>query len=218
MKFPFDVLPDAEFDVAGFGTNAVDYLIRLPAYPEFDSKVEISSYERQSGGEVASTLAGLARLGCRTAYAGRFGSDEAGTFGIESLVREGVDTSYVTRADCVTQVGFILIDDSTGERTVLWHRDERLGYSASDAPLALVRRARILHMTPHDTGACIAMASAAKDAGVIVSLDADNVFAETAQLLPLVDILAATTGFVEEMTGTNDTRQGRSNDGLVERR
>src|SRR4051794_26721720 len=116
MKFPFDLLPETEFDIAGFGTNAVDYLIRLPAYPEFDSKVEISSYERKAGGEVASTLAGLARLGCHTAYAGRFGSDEAGTFGIESLAAEGVDISYATRAECATQVGFILIDESTGER------------------------------------------------------------------------------------------------------
>ena len=210
MKFPFDLLPNAEFEVAGFGTNAVDYLIRVPAYPQFDSKLEISSYDRQAGGEVASTLVGLTRLGCRTAYAGRYGSDEAGTFGIESLDGEGVDTSYVTRADCATQVGFIVIDESTGERTVLWHRDERLGYSAVDAPLGLVGQTRILHMTPHDTAACIAMASAAREAGVIVSLDADNVFTDTDRLLPLVDILAATTGFVEKVTRTNDTRQGLS--------
>jgi sulfofructose kinase len=215
MKFPFDLLTDTEFDVAGFGTNAVDYLIRLPAYPEFDSKVEISSYERKAGGEVASTLAGLARLGCRTAYAGRFGSDEAGKFGIDSLAADGVDTSYATRAECATQVGFILIDESTGERTVLWHRDERLGYTASEAPLALVRRARILHMTPHDTAACIAMAAAARETGVIVSLDADNVFDGTVELLPLVDILAATSSFVEKVTRTSDIRQGLS--ALVDR-
>jgi sugar/nucleoside kinase (ribokinase family) len=80
----------------------------------------------------------------------------------------------------------------------------------SEAPLEAGRRTRILHMTPHDTAACIAMASAAREAGVIVSLDADNVFTDTNKLLPLVDILAATTGFVEKFTRTNDTRQGLS--------
>ena len=49
---------------------------------------------------------------------------------------------------------------------MLWHRDERLGYSAADAPIGLVGRTRILHMTPHDTAACIAMASAAREAGL----------------------------------------------------
>lgn len=210
MEFPFDLLPNAEFDVAGFGTNAVDYLIRVREYPQFNSKVQISSYDRQAGGEVASTLVGLARLGCRTAYAGRFGSDEAGTFGIEALASEGVDISYATRADCATQVGFILIDESTGERTVLWHRDERLGYSAPEAPLILAGRSKILHMTAHDTEACTAMAAEAREAGVIVSLDADNIFGGTDRLLPLIDILAATTEFVEKIVGTTDMRQGLS--------
>lgn len=207
MKFPFDLLPSADFDVAGFGTNAVDYLIRLPVYPQYDSKVEISAYSREAGGEVASTLAGLQRLGLRTAYAGRFGSDESGTFGLESLANEGVDISFVERAECPSQVGFILIDESTGERTVLWHRDHRLGYPAADAPLALADRAKILHMTAHDTAACIAMANRARSSGVIVSLDIDKVFDGTDELFPRVDILIATSEFAEKMTSSSDARR-----------
>lgn len=46
MQFPFQLLPQADFDVIGFGTNAVDHLIRVPAYPAFDSKVELTGYTK----------------------------------------------------------------------------------------------------------------------------------------------------------------------------
>lgn len=81
MKFPFQLLPDNDFDVIGFGTNAVDYLIQVHEYPAFDSKMELVDYTQAAGGEAASRMAGLQRLGYRTAYAGRFGDDPAERWG-----------------------------------------------------------------------------------------------------------------------------------------
>jgi len=57
----------------------------VPAYPAFDSKVELTGYTKDAGGEVASTLVGLQRLGSKTTYAGRFGSDAEGEFGLKTL-------------------------------------------------------------------------------------------------------------------------------------
>jgi sugar/nucleoside kinase (ribokinase family) len=202
MQFPFQLRSDVEFDVVGFGTNAVDYLIRVPEFPRYDTKIEISGYSRQAGGEIASTMAGLQRLGLRTAYAGRFGDDELGESGRSSLLEEGVDLHYAeTAAGTSTQVGFIIIDDTTGERTVLWQRETGLAYSADDAPIAAAARGKVLHMTPHDTDACIAMAKAARAAGVIVSLDIDNNFPSVGKLLPLVDIFSAAPRLVTQLTG-----------------
>ena len=207
MQFPFDLRSEARFDVVGFGTNAVDYLIRVPEYPAFDSKLEISGYSREPGGEVASTLVGLQRLGLTTAYAGRFGGDEAGEFGRRSLVAEGVDISNSEVVDgASTQVGFIIIDDRSGERTVLWQRDAALAYSLSDAPIDAATAGRVLHMTPHDAAACIAMARAAKGCGAIVSLDIDKVFEGIDNLVPLVDVLTAAPAFVEAATGKKGDR------------
>jgi sugar/nucleoside kinase (ribokinase family) len=155
-------------------------------------------------------MVGLERLGFHTAYAGRFGSDEAGKFVLQSLAEEGVDISYAEQAECPTQVGFIVIDESTGERTVLWHRDDRLAYSAADAPLAMVRRARILHMTGHDTAACIAMAREAKKTGVVVSADIDYAFDGIDELLPLVDLLTVANAFLEKLTGSDNAKQALS--------
>jgi sugar/nucleoside kinase (ribokinase family) len=169
MNFPFDIPSGREFDVAGFGTNAVDFLIRVPRYPEFDSKVELEDYSQLAGGEIASAMVGLRRLGLRTCYAGRFGTDAAGDFGLQTLRDEGVDVSLAEQIDgATTQIAFIIIDAATGERTVIWKRDAKLSYSAEEAPIGIVRRASVLHCTPHDAQACIRLAEEAKRAGTIV--------------------------------------------------
>src|SRR5215218_2585219 len=93
MKFPFALAENKEFDAVGFGTNAVDFLIVTPEYPPFNSKIELVDYVQLAGGEIASTMVGLKRLGLKTAYVGRFGKDAAGDFGLQTLVQEGVETA-----------------------------------------------------------------------------------------------------------------------------
>src|SRR5688500_10196569 len=110
MNFPFTLKKDTEFDVVGFGTNAVDYLIQVPSYRAFNSKIELPAYQQAAGGELATSMAGLQRLGLRTSYVGRFGSDAAGEIGIDSLTREGVDLRYAETIDgAQTQIAFIVI-------------------------------------------------------------------------------------------------------------
>lgn len=209
MKFPFKLLENKRFDVVGFGTNAVDYLIQVPEYPSFNSKVELDDYVQAPGGEVASTIAGLQRLGLATAYAGRFGDDAAGDLGYSSLEDEGVDLVFSERIKGArTQIAFIVIDTRNGERTVIWKRDEKLKYSKAEAPLEAATKARVVHMTPHDTAACIEMARAARSAGAIVSIDIDRRFDGIEDLLPLVDILVASSDIPAMLTGIPDA--GRS--------
>jgi sulfofructose kinase len=207
MRFPFKISNSKAYDAIGFGTNAVDHLIRVPKFPEFGTKVELNEYSVTAGGEVASTLVGLSRLGARTAYAGRFGSDREGEIGLASLEQEGVNTEH---ADVVkgarTQVAFILVDESTGERTIVWHRDEKLAYASQDAPIQAAGRGRLIHVTAHDVGACIRMAMVARRASAVVSLDIDKVFDGVDDLLPLVDICITSAEFPEKLTGVADQK------------
>src|SRR5687767_8978751 len=189
MKFPLELKPSNDFDVVGFGTNAVDHLISVPRYPAFNSKVELTDHVQEAGGEIASAMVGLKRLGMSAAYAGRFGGDREGETGLRSLVDEGVDVTYAeTVAAARTQIAFILVDETNGERTIIWRRDSRLAYSAAGAPVEAAGRCRILHMTPHDGAASAAMARSARAAGAIVSVDIDNIFEDIDELLPLVDV------------------------------
>jgi sulfofructose kinase len=208
MKFPFQLIGTREFDAVGFGTNAIDYLIRVPEYPSFNSKMELSQYTIAAGGEIASSMVGLSRLGLKTAYAGRFGDDHPAEIGAKSLIAEGVDIVHAEVIENArTQVAFIVIDERNGERTILWQRDGRLSYTADEAPIAAVTRGRVLHMTPHDTSACIRMASAAKKAGVIVSLDVDNAFEGIQELLPLTNVCIASSEFPQKLNGISDNKK-----------
>lgn len=207
MNFPFTLASDKTFDVVGFGTNAVDYLIEVPAYPEFNSKIRLTDYSQAAGGEVATTMAGLQRLGLKTCYVGRFGDDASGDVGFDSLKTEGVDLSFAERIpDCRTQIAFIVIDVRNGERTVIWDRDQKLSYAAADAPVKAAADCRVLHLTPHDTEACVRIATEARRNGAIVSSDIDRRFDGIEELLPLVDILLASTDFLPAMTGEDDHR------------
>src|SRR5215213_8466111 len=99
MQFPFKLTENKEFDVVGFGTNAVDYLIIVPEYPAFNSKTELEDYVQAAGGEIATTAVGLRRLGLKTAYIGRFGDDAEGNFGLRSLRDEGVNVQYAEQIE-----------------------------------------------------------------------------------------------------------------------
>ncbi|MDQ3322753.1 MAG: carbohydrate kinase family protein [Acidobacteriota bacterium] len=208
MQFPFKLVANKEFDVVGFGTNAVDYLIVVPEYPNFNSKIRLSEYVRAAGGEAATTMVGLQRLGLKTMYVGRFGSDLEGDFGLQTLRDENVDTRFAERIeDAKTQIGFIIIDRRNGERTVIWERDNLLAYTKRDAPARAAALGKVLHFTPHDAEACMQMAKAAKAADTVVSIDIDNIFAGVERLLPHVDIFISSAEFPEKLVGVRDRKE-----------
>lgn len=207
MQFPFQLSSDFHFDAAGFGTNAVDFLIVVPEYPEFDSKIRLTEYIQSAGGVTASTMVGIQRLGMKTVYAGRYGDDAAGAFGLKTLRDEGVNTDFCqVIKGATTQIAFILIDERTGERTVIWDRSDSLSYKPDEAPLAAAALAKVLHTDAHDPIACASLARSAKEAGVIVSVDADNVYEGLEELLPFVDVLISSSEFPHKLTGIEDEK------------
>ena len=207
MRFPFTLPDNKPFDAVGFGLNAVDHLIVVPEYPAFDAKVRLLEHRQAAGGQTASAMVALQRLGLKTAYAGRFGSDPEGKFGLEAIRKEGVDVEHVEVVEGArNQIAFIIIDQRNGERTIIWDRDERLAYSADEAPVALASRGRVLHLDAHDPPACTRMAQAARDQGVIVSADIDNIYDGLPELLPLIDVLITSREFPHRLTGIADER------------
>jgi len=198
---------DKQFDAVGFGLNAVDHLIVVPEYPVFDTKVRFLEHRQTAGGQTATAMVALQRLGLKTAYAGRFGSDAEGQFGLASVKDEGVDVEFVEVIEGArTQLAFIIVDARAGERTIIWDRDERLAYKPDDAPIALASRGRVLHLDAHDPPACARMARAARDSGAIVSADIDNIYEGLPELLPLIDILIVSKEFPHRVTGISDER------------
>ena len=207
MRIPVQLPEKKEFDCVGFGLNAVDHLIVVPEYPAFDAKIRFTEYEKSAGGQTASAMTALQRLGLKTAYAGRFGSDEDGRFGLRAIQYEGVNLDYAETIDGAdNQVAFIIIDARSGERTIVWDRDERLSYRPDEAPVELASRGCILHIDAHDPPACAVMARVAHQSGAIVTADIDNLYEGLPELLPLIDVLITSSAFPPRMTGISDAR------------
>lgn len=207
MRFPFSLPTNKRFDAVGFGLNAVDHLIVVPEYPAFDTKIRLQEHKQAAGGQTATAMVALQRLGLKTAYAGRFGSDPEGKFGFEAIHEEGVDLEHAEMVEGArNQIAFIIVDQRNGERTIIWDRDERLAYTADEAPVTFASLGRVLHLDAHDPPACVRMAHAARAEGVIVSADIDNIYDGLPELLPLIDVLISSREFPHRLTGIADER------------
>jgi len=194
----------ARVDVVGVGLNATDTLIRVPHFPSFDSKVEYVEAEVRAGGQVASAVVACQRWGLRTRYVGKVGDDWAGRFQREEFAREGVEAHLLEVPGCASQSAFILIDQATGERTILWKRDARLALRPSELRREWIVRARLLHVDGHDTLAAATAAGWARAAGLPIAADVDNLYPGVEALLESVDYLMASRGFPERLTGEPD--------------
>jgi sulfofructose kinase len=207
MHFPLTPPPDKSFDAVGFGLNAVDHLIVVPEYPAFDTKMRLLEHQQSAGGQTATAMVALRRLGLKTAYAGRFGSDPEGKFGLQTLKDDDVNVDFAEVVEGArNQVAFITIDARSGERTIVWDRDERLAYKREEAPVEFGPLGKVLHLDAHDPPACVRVAQAARETGTIVSADIDNVYHGLPELLPLIDILIGSKEFPGRVTGIADER------------
>jgi len=184
------------FDVVGIGLNAIDYLVALPRFPVPGEKLRISAFTRGGGGQVATALVALSRWGCRCKYVGNVGDDEHGRLSSLLLSREGVDLGHLrTVPGASSQFAVILVEEKTGERTILWDRDSQIRVSTEGLPLDDIRRARALLLDGHDVPPAIAAARTARTAGVPVVLDAEKVQEGTEELLSLCDHIVAAGHF-----------------------
>ena len=207
MRFPLTLPTNRHFDAVGFGLNAVDHLIVVPKYPAFDTKTRLLEHKLSAGGQTATAMVSLQRLGFKTAYAGRFGSDPEGHFGLRTLKDEGVNVEHAEMVEgSATQIAFITIEESTGERTIVWDRDDKLAYKPGEAPRNFGSQGRVLHLDAHDPAACVVVARDAKEARTIISADIDNIYEGLSELLPYIDILLGSKEFPHRVTGISDAR------------
>jgi sugar/nucleoside kinase (ribokinase family) len=193
------------FDVVGLGQNSVDLLAVLNSFPRSNTKHRIEKFARLPGGQVASAMVCCARLGWRARYVGRFGSDEIGALGLASLTSEGVDVSATQQVDSPTRFAMVLVDARTGDRTVLWDRDPRLVIRPGDIGQDVWASARALHVDCEDIPAATEAARIARSNGALTVIDVEAVLPGVPALLRHIDIIVASEGLPEKLTGHHDT-------------
>jgi sulfofructose kinase len=196
---------DKPFEVVGMGLNSVDFLCVVPEFPTSNSKIEMLRFSKQGGGQVATAMVALSRWGIRTKYIGKVGDDEWGAFSLKSLRQEGVDVSSVMIEPSATnQFAVIIVDGPSGERTILWNRDERLMYRERELRKEEICSGKLLHLDGHDIHAAIQSARWAKEEGIPTIVDLDKVEPLTSELIKEIDFVMTSSRFPSLFTGISD--------------
>jgi sulfofructose kinase len=194
-------------DLVGVGLNATDTVIPLSTYPTRGSKVEYSSSTVLPGGQVATTVVACQNWGLRTRYVGKLGDDLAATLHREAFSHAGpdigVDTRIITVPGAPSAQSLILVD-AQGERTVLIRRDERLSLRPTEIDRDWIINARALHVDGYDTEAAIHAATWAREAGIPVIADLDELYPNVETLIANVDYLIVSRDFPSRLTSEPD--------------
>ena len=202
------------FDAVGIGLNSADQFCVVREYPTANTKSGVLEMARAGGGQAATAMAALARLGMRAAYIGAVGDDEAGAFSIASLESEGVNVEgVVTQKGRASQFALIIVQregdvEEKGARTILWRREVSL--APEDVREEVVRAGRALHLDGHHVEAEIAAARWAREEGAPVFLDVERASERIEDLIGLTDYLVAAEDFPALFTGASDHRESLS--------
>ena len=163
-------------DVVGIGANSVDLVHLLPAAPQPSGPHAEQCIRRQlvsCGGQMTTTLACAAGFGWRRSHR-RHRRRRARLHPAAASHDRRVDEQRPTRAGATNQFAVILVDESTGERIVLWDRDEWLAPQPQEIPEDAIDGACLLHVDDVDQAAAIVAARRGRADGIPVTSDIDR--------------------------------------------
>jgi len=181
-------------DLVGVGLNATDTVIPLPHFPAVGSKVEFGAAKILPGGQTASTVVACQHWGLSTRYVGKIGGDSAADLHRAEFARTGVEAHLLAVPGCASQQSFILVDNE-GERTVLHRHDDALSLHSSELKREWIVNARALHVDGWDTAAATLAATWAREAGIPVIADLDELYPGVDELLEKIDYLIVSRDF-----------------------
>jgi sulfofructose kinase len=193
-------------DLVGVGLNATDTLIALPEYPERGSKVKYSQASVLLGGQTASTVVACQTWGLSTRYVGKLGDDDAASLHARAFAQAGVDTRIVTVPEASSPQSLIIVDGG-GERTVLNRRENHLLLQPQDLRREWIVCARALHVDGLETAAATTAAGWAREVGIPVIGDLDELYNGVEDLLANIDYLIVSRNFPQMLTGERNLEQ-----------
>jgi ribokinase len=134
------------------------------------------------------------------------GDDKEGRWLRGLFLKDGVGVERMRFSNtCGTNVCVILVDQASAQRSILCHRrTSPTDLTLSEADLAYIESARVLHLDGQFMPAAIEAAVRAQRTGVKVCYDGNHSRDQLEELLPLVDWLVVAESFPGEVTGESD--------------
>jgi len=194
------------YDLFGFGIAAVDDLVEIPHFPHPGTKLEVLGRHRQGGGLCATALVAAARMGAKCMYGGYLGRNELSDYTRSALRNEGIDVlEEVQYPEAEPFHSTILVDHASGERTILYSREEVVAPWARDVRADLIANSRALFVDHFAPDATTQACKIARRFGIPVIADIENVNeAGVRDVIALTDHLIVPIRLAIELTGAND--------------
>jgi len=179
-------------------------------------------FEQNPGGAPANVACAASKLGLKTAFLGKVGKDMHGDLIIETLEKNGVDTTGVARDESAfTTLAFVSIGEK-GQRSFSFSRynSADVRYSVEEINEEMLKQTKIFHfgslsltdeLSKRATFECIRIA---KENGAVISYDPnyrallweseEKAILEMRSVLHLTDIIKISDEEIKLICGTDD--------------
>ncbi|MFH1616792.1 MAG: PfkB family carbohydrate kinase [Planctomycetota bacterium] len=196
-------------DVLGLGAVAVDFVGTLRNWPAKGAKKPLQSLSIYDGGLVGTAVTAVARLGGSVRFAGKLGNSDMARRAIEALEKEGVDTSFVIRAENAEPViAFVYIDSADGQRNVFWTRQNVQYPFSSEFPDKNWFDNTAVVLIDHEAGmAGVETAKVAAQHCIPVVVDVEQNEPHVRQLFTFSSHIVVSEDFAADYTGKTDVQQ-----------
>ncbi|WP_319415171.1 PfkB family carbohydrate kinase [Marispirochaeta aestuarii] len=180
------------------GHSSVDLILRVDGFPREDTKSRATARSLSGGGPAANAAALLGYWDVSVAMAGPVGRDPFGSLLIEEFKAYRVDTGGVLPCEGYpTPVSAILVNDTSGSRSIINHRSTEDVYRLPEN--LLLCEPEVLLFDGHSLAAAREALERWPDAVSI--LDAGSLRGATWELVERVDYPVASAAFASAMLG-----------------
>jgi sulfofructose kinase len=189
------------FDVCGIGAYCLDYLGVVDAFPAEDEKMELGSIELHGGGNVATALVAVARLGGSACFHGVMGNDESAGAIRRGLSQEGVDVSHLKITEGKNPFSFIIINRARSSRTILYTKSQVPQFREQDVDRTVVGQSKVLLLDFYHEEASRAASEIAHQLSIPVVVDAESIKPLSQQIMKNATHVVASKNFALQFTG-----------------
>ncbi|MFV1951092.1 MAG: carbohydrate kinase family protein [Nitrospinota bacterium] len=193
---------EKNWDCITIGRACIDILTTVKKYPLEDSKIKVSKWIREGGGQASTGACLIAHLGGKTAYVGCIGQDTEGDNAVEKMLSYEVVCDFVKRSKEVqTPRAFIAINTNTGSRTIFYEPSFSSPLEYSDLPVNEIKKSKTVLIDPQEIAAGTLLLELMHENNVYGIFDAERVKSGSERLIEDIDALIVSESFFIEYSG-----------------
>jgi sulfofructose kinase len=186
------------YDIVGIDMPCVDFVLNIPTMPKPNSSMHFHRLSFQGGNKVSTGMVTAARLGAKCAMLGAVGDDQFGRFCVDDFTRHGIDSMLKIRKGETTALSFVLSDDETRGRSIVYHPGNCARMSIDELPISVLENTKYFYLAWLDDTVLYAVKTS-KAAGAKIFVDADKPTKEIIDNIPMYDIFIASEFVYDSM-------------------